>query len=192
MDISYHHTPTKLGIAVVALSPFGVCFLQFGKSLTVLLHDMREMFPTDNLAEVSKREDPRIERVVRAIHAAIEGDDSVVQALPIASIGTEFQRKVWNHLRSIPSGEVRSYSEVARALHVPLATRAVANACGANSIALLIPCHRIIRTDGSLGGYRWGVEAKRNLLAAEGAKRPRGANHSYQGNSVTGDIPETT
>jgi AraC family transcriptional regulator of adaptative response/methylated-DNA-[protein]-cysteine methyltransferase len=88
-------------------------------------------------------------------------------------------------------GEVRSYSEIAQALNIPRATRAVARACGANSIALLIPCHRVIRSDGSLGGYRWGLEAKRRLLATEYGARFGGPNFDYQGISVTGDIPET-
>lgn len=171
MDISYHHAPTDLGLALLALSPAGVCFLQFGESLTDLLMELQAAFPSDNLTAVEKRGEPRIEKFERAMYAAIAGRDSETRDIPIALIGTEFQRSVWEYLRSIPLGEVRSYLEVARALKAPRSTRAVARACGANSIALLIPCHRVIRSDGSLGGYRWGIEAKRLLLAAERVAR---------------------
>lgn len=85
--------------------------------------------------------------------------------------GTPFQRRVWEYLVTIPAGETRSYAEVAAAIGHPQATRAVANACAANTEAITIPCHRVIRSDGSLGGYRWGVERKRALLEAEGALR---------------------
>jgi len=81
--------------------------------------------------------------------------------------GTAFQRRVWDALRAIPSGETRSYAEVARAIGAPRATRAVAQACGANPVALVIPCHRVVRSDGGLGGFRWGIERKRALLERE-------------------------
>ena len=184
MDIYYHHTQTDLGLALVAFSPVGVCFLQFGKSLTDLRKELQITFPSNPLKAVEKREEPLLEKVERAITAAIAGYDSDAHDIPIALHGTKFQRSVWEYLRSIPSGEVRSYAEVARGLDLPRAARAVARACGANSIALLIPCHRVVRSDGTLGGYRWGIEAKRRLLAAERVTL-------YQGNSVTGDMPDS-
>ena len=171
MDISYHHSPTDLGLALVALSPAGVCFLQFGQSLADLLKELQAAFPSNNLTAAKRHEEPRIETIERAMYAAIAGRDSETRDIPTALIGTDFQRSVWEYLRSIPLGEVRSYAEVARALKAPRSTRAVARACSANSIALFIPCHRVIRSDGSLGGYRWGIEAKRRLLAAERVAR---------------------
>jgi AraC family transcriptional regulator of adaptative response/methylated-DNA-[protein]-cysteine methyltransferase len=186
MTILCRYTPTALGPFLVARSPEGVCFLQFGESVESLLNQLRDHLPAGAIVALSREEDSVIDRTVATIHAAIEGQKSEATILPIAPIGTDFQRKVWECLRLIPSGEVRTYSAVAQALAMPRATRAVANACGANSIAILVPCHRIIRSDGSLGGYRWGLERKRKLLAREGAEL------TYQGNKVTGDIAETT
>ena len=91
--------------------------------------------------------------------------------LPVDVRATAFQMRVWNYLQSIPSGEVRSYGEVAAAIGAPSATRAVARACATNPVALAIPCHRVIRGSGELGGYRWGLERKRELLEMEGGQR---------------------
>jgi AraC family transcriptional regulator of adaptative response/methylated-DNA-[protein]-cysteine methyltransferase len=96
----------------------------------------------------------------------LEGEQALSE-IPLAPHGTAFQLKVWRYLQTIPAGSVQSYAEVAKAIGQPTATRAVANACGANNLALVIPCHRAIRGDGSLGGYRWGVSRKRALLDSE-------------------------
>ena len=171
MRIGYHHFLTDLGLCVVARSQSGVCFLQFGECVQNLLDSLRAHCPNDDLAQMANEGGRLVTRIEAAIQAATQGYCEGILTLPIAPIGTEFQREVWNRLRNIPSGEVRSYSEIAQELKIPRATRAVARACGANTIALLIPCHRVIRSDGSLGGYRWGLEAKRRLLAAERGAR---------------------
>ena len=98
--------------------------------------------------------------------ATLEGHP-VTHSLPLDVQATAFQRRVWQHLMTIPRGETRTYSQVAEALGEPRATRAVANACAANPVALVVPCHRVIRQDGGLGGYRWGLERKAVLLEEE-------------------------
>lgn len=192
MTIQYHVFETAFGATLGAFSPVGVCFLQFGESIEILENELRGHFPNEEAVRVGEREHRLIEPLRRIVDAAIDGRDNERSTLPIDTRGSAFQRMVWDYLRSIPPGEVRSYSEVARALTIPRATRAVANACGANSIALLIPCHRVVRSDGSLGGYRWGPAVKQHLLAAERAARQARVTPIYQGNKVTGDIPETT
>lgn len=191
MTIQYHIFETAFGSTLGALSPAGICFLQFGESTESLENELRRHVPNEETRRVGELEHRLVEPLKRIIHAATDGRDEGGRTLPIDARGSAFQRMVWDYLRSIPPGEVRSYSEVARALNIPRSTRAVANACGANSIALLIPCHRVVRNDGSLGGYRWGVEAKRHLLEAERSACQAGAAETYQGNKVTGDIPET-
>ncbi|MEY4700902.1 MAG: hypothetical protein RL326_1089 [Pseudomonadota bacterium] len=106
--------------------------------------------------------------------ATINGD-LIADGVPLRLEGTPFQRAVWDFLRTIPAGSTRTYAEIARAVHAPRAHRAVANACGANRIAILIPCHRAIKSDGSWGGYRWGQERKKVLLERETIHRPNDA-----------------
>ncbi|MEN9846117.1 MAG: hypothetical protein RIS36_1264 [Pseudomonadota bacterium] len=167
MHVGYHYFPTKIGLCVVGHTPSGVCFLQFGECLDNLLDSLSGHCSAESLVQMESKEGALVSRIEAAIQGATQGHYEGILTLPIAPIGTEFQRVVWNRLREIPSGEVRSYSQIAHTLNIPRAIRAVARACGANSIALLIPCHRVIRSDGSLGGYRWGIEMKRYLLAAE-------------------------
>ncbi len=104
---------------------------------------------------------------VARLRAALSSGEPV--ALPLAPRGTPFQRRVWAALAAIPPGQTRSYGEIARSLGLPTAARAVGTACGANPIAVLVPCHRAVRADGGLGGYRWGLARKQRLLAREGA-----------------------
>lgn len=191
MTVRYHSFLTDLGLCVIGFSPSGVCFLQFGERLENLLDSLRSHRPGDKLARIAKEEDHLAAGIEAIIQTATRGHFDDILTLPIAPIGTEFQRAVWTCIRDIPSGEVRSYSEIAQTLNRPRATRAVARACGANAIALLIPCHRVIRSDGSLGGYRWGLAAKRHLLGAERGARLSSPTSDYQGSKVTGDIPET-
>jgi len=103
---------------------------------------------------------------MQALAGYLEGERALSQ-MPLSLHGTAFQLKVWRYLQTIPAGSVQSYAEVAEAIGQPKAARAVANACGANRIAVVIPCHRVIRGDGTLGGYRWGLDRKRALLDAE-------------------------
>ena len=191
MTVEYHYFVTELGLCLVGLSPSGVRFLQFGERLEELLNTLRAQCPEDNLVKMANDEGCLVNRIEAVIQAATRGNYEGILTLTISPIGTEFQRAVWDCLRNIPPGEVRSYSEIAQTLNMPRATRAVARACGANSIALLIPCHRVMRSDGSLGGYRWGLETKLRLVAAEYGSRLDGPPPDYQGFSVTVDIPET-
>ncbi len=191
MTIQYHAFNTPLGPTLGALSSSGICFLQFGRSPESLVVQLQSQFPMAEVCRISRQAYHLIEPLERIINAAVRGHNDGFETVAIDAQGSEFQRLVWEHLRSIPLGEVRSYSEVARALNMPRSTRAVANACGANSVALLIPCHRVIRTDGSLGGYRWGLEVKRHLLAMERVVCQSNSELTYHGNKVTEDIPET-
>jgi AraC family transcriptional regulator of adaptative response/methylated-DNA-[protein]-cysteine methyltransferase len=101
------------------------------------------------------------------------------QDLPLDVQATAFQMRVWKHLQSIPYGETRSYSEVASMIGAPTATRAVARACATNPVAIAVPCHRVVRGDGSLGGYRWGIDRKKRLLSLESGKKKRAASATH-------------
>ena len=155
---------TPLGWALVAATRRGVCLTALGDDRERLAATVRERFPA---AEVVA-EDPGLrdwaERIVRFITAPSHTLD-----LPLDIRGTAFQARVWRALQKIPLGQTATYSEIARALGQPQAVRAVARACAANDLALLVPCHRVIREDGDLAGYRWGIERKRALLARERA-----------------------
>ena len=171
MSITHHFFSTEIGLCLVGFSSSAVSFLQFGESSSLLLQKLYCQFPGEVFVEASTNKNRSISHIESAVHAALDGRDAELASISLAPVGTEFQLRVWYHLRAIPSGETRSYSEIALALNIPTATRAVAQACGANSIALLIPCHRVIRKDGSLGGFRWGLETKRRLLTVERSAR---------------------
>jgi O-6-methylguanine DNA methyltransferase len=126
-----------------------------------------------------------IDELLKGTVAAINGDP-IADAVPLRIEGTPFQRAVWDFLRTIPVGSRRTYAEIARAIHAPRAHRAVANACGANHIAILIPCHRAVRSDGSSGGYRWGRERKRVLLEREAISKPSDASVGFPADSTEG------
>jgi AraC family transcriptional regulator of adaptative response/methylated-DNA-[protein]-cysteine methyltransferase len=191
MTIRFLTFSTELGTFLVGSCPAGVCFLQCGGSPDSLLTQLTRQFPDEALVEAPDQERSDLTTVQEAVLTALRGEDIPVDTFTLAPRGTEFQKMVWSYLRSIPAGEVRSYSEVAHALEIPRSSRAIANACGANSIALLIPCHRVVRRDGLLGGYRWGAEIKRRLLAVEKAGRLVHSHAHYQGFNVTSDIPDT-
>ena len=157
VEISYTTFETPLGEMLIGATDRGICFLQFGASV----EDLRQEFPAAKVTEShGKREELR--KWGREIAKFFAGD------FPLAPSGTPFQMQVWEYLRSIPRGETRTYSEVAAGIGRASAVRAVASACASNRVALLVPCHRVIRGDGELGGYRWGVERKKALLEAEG------------------------
>ncbi len=118
-------------------------------------------------AAQTRRDDEALGGWTQEIICSLEERRPQLDDLPVDVQGTEFQERVWRELRAIPYGSTRSYSEVARAIGQPAAVRAVAHACGANHVALVIPCHRVVREDGSLGGYKWGIERKKALLAQE-------------------------
>jgi AraC family transcriptional regulator, regulatory protein of adaptative response / methylated-DNA-[protein]-cysteine methyltransferase len=156
----------SLGHVLVAATDKGVCAIRFGDDPQALVEALQDSFPKAELIGA----DADFERTVGAVIAHVEQPSGPLD-LPLDVRGTAFQRRVWEALRAIPAGATASYAEIAAAIGAPSAVRAVAGACAANSIAVAIPCHRVVRTDGSLSGYRWGVERKRQLLAREALNR---------------------
>lgn len=162
ITIRFAITQTRLGWLVVAVTGKGVCAIEFGDGKAELQKSIQEKFTNARLVEDQQALQPLTQSVTHFIDRPVEALD-----LPLDIQGTAFQHQVWQALRDIPAGEQRSYSEVAQAIGSPRAVRAVASACANNSVALAIPCHRVVRRDGGLGGYRWGVERKQKLLDRE-------------------------
>ena len=152
-----------LGVILVAATDKGVCAILLGDDPQIVLRDLQKRFPR---AELLGGE-PAFETMVAQVVGLVETPGSALN-LPLDIGGTAFQQKVWQALRAIPAGQTATYAQLANAIGQPSAVRAVAGACAANPIAVAIPCHRVIRTDGDLSGYRWGVERKRTLLEREG------------------------
>ena len=152
----------SLGAILVARSDRGVCAILMGDDPDALARDLQDRFPRANLVGG----DPDFEQWVAQVVGFVEAPGLGLD-LPLDVRGTAFQQRVWQALRDIPAGQTASYADIARRIGVPTAVRAVAQACGANALAVAIPCHRVIRSDGALSGYRWGVERKRALLARE-------------------------
>jgi AraC family transcriptional regulator, regulatory protein of adaptative response / methylated-DNA-[protein]-cysteine methyltransferase len=141
-----------------------VCAILFGDDPDTLVRDLQDRFPKARLIGGDRAFEQLVATVVGFVEAPAHGLD-----LPLDVRGTAFQQRVWQALREIPSGSTASYAEIARRIGQPKAVRAVAQACASNGIAVAIPCHRVVRTDGALSGYRWGVERKRALLDRERA-----------------------
>jgi len=156
----------SLGLVLVAATERGVCSIMMGDDPDGLRAELAERFPNAHFSDPEPEFDDWVAQVVRLVDDPT-GMDGL--NLPLDIRGTAFQRRVWEELRAIPAGETASYSEVARRMGMPKAARAIAGACASNKIAVAIPCHRVVRTDGSLSGYRWGVERKRRLLESEKA-----------------------
>jgi AraC family transcriptional regulator of adaptative response/methylated-DNA-[protein]-cysteine methyltransferase len=161
-EIAFAVVPCALGRLLVAATPRGVCRVSFGDTATALEADLAAEFPAARI----RNDRARLERWVTAILEYLDGSEPSLD-LPLDIWATAFQRRVWQELQRIPYGATRSYTDVARRIGRPTASRAVARACATNPAALVIPCHRVIREDGDLGGYRWGVERKRSLLRKE-------------------------
>ncbi len=166
LTVGYGVIGTPAGRLMVAATARGVCFVLFGDSSDQLLRELRKEFPQAVLLPMGKVELPALPRWMAALSNHLDGRQSSVD-LPMDVRATVFQARVWRYLQSIPRGETRSYSQVAAALGRPRAARAVARACASNKLAVVIPCHRVIRGDGDLGGYKWGLERKRALLKME-------------------------
>ena len=164
VTIEYTVTRSPLGNLLVAATDRGICCIEFGDSETVLRESLTERFPAARLEE----NDNDLRQWVADITAFIRTPSHGLR-LPLDIQGTAFQLRVWKALQAIPPGRTASYRDVAATIGRPTAHRAVANACGANKLALAIPCHRVVRTNGKLGGYRWGLERKRRLLEREAA-----------------------
>jgi AraC family transcriptional regulator, regulatory protein of adaptative response / methylated-DNA-[protein]-cysteine methyltransferase len=190
MVIPYQIFQSPLGPLIVAWEGQDIRYVHFGDSREELISCLSESFSHSELAPSEGQQSLDSAPIGESIELMVRG-----RSLPknfqvrLHQHGTPFQLHVWEYLKTIPSGEVRSYREVAHAIGFPRATRAVASACARNNLALFIPCHRVTRSDGSLGGYKWGISRKRALLESE--QQARLSPHSYQGINVTGDIEET-
>lgn len=156
----------SLGSIIVAAAEKGVCAVLLGDDPEALVRDLEDRFPKAQLIGGDARFEQLVARVVGLVEAPALGFD-----LPLDVRGTAFQQRVWQALLEIPVGATASYAEVAARIGAPKAVRAVARACASNSIAVAIPCHRVVRSDGALSGYRWGIERKRVLLDRESAER---------------------
>ena len=163
--ISYAIVPCELGLLLVAATATGVCRIAFGDDDIALARLVTAEFPQ---AEIARDADD-IENFAAAIAGLVDTADSRLARLPLDVQASAFQAQVWQHLRTIPTGETRSYGEIAKALGQPSASRAVARACATNTVAVAVPCHRVIGADGKLRGYRWGLARKKRLLAREAA-----------------------
>src|ERR1700722_2057854 len=154
----------SLGAVLVAATDKGVCAITLGDDPDALVRDLQDRFPNADF----EGGDAEFERTVAEVVGLVEAPGQRLD-LPLDIRGTAFQQKVWAALSAIPAGKTATYTEIARAIGQPTAVRAVAQACGANPLAIAIPCHRVVRSDGDLSGYRWGVERKRKLIDREAA-----------------------
>lgn len=164
MTIRFAVGDCSLGAILVAATEVGVCAILLGDDPAALVRDLQDQFPRATLIGGDARFERRVAQVVGFVEAPALGLD-----LPLDVRGTAFQQRVWQALRDIPAGSTATYAQIAARIGAPKAVRAVAQACAANAIAVAIPCHRVVRSDGALSGYRWGVERKRRLLEREDA-----------------------
>jgi AraC family transcriptional regulator of adaptative response/methylated-DNA-[protein]-cysteine methyltransferase len=156
---------TELGKLLVATTPRGVCAVRFGGSEAALLRELKHDFGS---AEIHS-DDEGLAQVAAQIRQLLNGPSAPL-SIPLDLRGTAFQQMVWKELRRIPAGQTRSYTAIAKTIGRPKAVRAVANACGSNPVAIVVPCHRVVQKNGSLAGYRWGVKRKAALLEKEAGK----------------------
>ncbi|MFY3384424.1 bifunctional DNA-binding transcriptional regulator/O6-methylguanine-DNA methyltransferase Ada [Paracidovorax sp. MALMAid1276] len=179
-DIRYAVAPCSLGQVLVAQSDKGICAILLGDDAPALAHDLQRRFARARLQPGDATFAEQVAQVVALVEAPGLG-----LALPLDVRGTAFQQRVWQALQAIPPGQTASYAEIAQRIGAPTAVRAVAQACAANALAVAVPCHRVVKSDGGLSGYRWGVERKRALLrreaddaAADGSAAPTAATES--------------
>ncbi|QGZ39792.1 AraC family transcriptional regulator of adaptative response/methylated-DNA-[protein]-cysteine methyltransferase [Pseudoduganella flava] len=155
----------SLGAILVASTDVGICAILLGDDPDALARELQDRFPNAELVGAEREYEQVVAQVIGLVEAPEQGLD-----LPLDVRGTAFQQRVWQALRSIPAGRTVSYTELAGMVGAPNSARAVAGACAANALAVAIPCHRVVRNDGSISGYRWGVERKQALLEREGSK----------------------
>ncbi|MGD1066760.1 MAG: bifunctional DNA-binding transcriptional regulator/O6-methylguanine-DNA methyltransferase Ada [Vulcanimicrobiaceae bacterium] len=160
--IAYASAPCGLGTVLVATTARGVCAIELGDDAATLRTALERRFPHAQLVPATDDVRDALAAVVRSVD-----EPEVARALPLDVRGTAFQRRVWRALRALRSGETTTYAQLAATIGRPGAARAVAAACAANPVAIAVPCHRVVGSDGALRGYRWGVERKRALLARE-------------------------
>ncbi len=164
-QLEYVFTPSSIGTLLVAQSAKGLCAILIGSRQAVLTAELKHRFPGANIrkgGDMLKRSAAKIAKLIDRPKSAAD--------FPLDIRGTDFQKRVWAALRKIPPGKTASYSEIAKKIKAPKAVRAVAGACAANALSIVIPCHRVVRNDGALSGYYWGVGRKRKLLEIEGAR----------------------
>ena len=166
----------SLGPILVAATPQGICAILLGDDADLLVQDLQQRFPQAQLVGGDAAFERWMAQVIGFVDEPTQG-----LALPLDVRGTAFQQQVWQALRRIPVGSTVSYSELAQTLGMPQASRAVASACAANAIAVAIPCHRVVRRDGALSGYRWGVDRKRALLQHEAVLAPQAPRVAHHG-----------
>ena len=160
--VRYAIVDSPLGRILVGATPRGICAVKIGSSDETLETDLRAEYPAANLVTGDRQLETWVSEIVSSLQPGAPD-----ARLPLDVRATAFQRRVWKELQRIPRGETRSYAEVARRLSQPRSSRAVARACATNPVAILVPCHRVVRADGDLGGYHWGAPRKRELLAIE-------------------------
>jgi len=166
LTIGWATGETPLGRVLIGATSRGICALAFGASDAALARDLAAEFPAATLQPMPTTSRAEFARWMAALNGYLAGKLPQLE-LPLDVQGTAFQLLVWRYLRTVPRGQTRSYAEVAREIGRPDAARAVARACAGNRVAIAIPCHRVVRGDGALSGYRWGVQRKRALLDAE-------------------------
>jgi AraC family transcriptional regulator of adaptative response/methylated-DNA-[protein]-cysteine methyltransferase len=162
MKLGYTIAKSPLGKVLVAATDRGVSAVYLGDDESKLVSALREEYPRAEIAAASNG----FERWVKEVLLRIDGRPPHLE-LPLDLQATAFQRRVWKELQRIPRGRTRTYSQVARSLGHPKAVRAVARACATNPVSIIVPCHRVVRQDGALAGYRWGLSRKEQLLASE-------------------------
>lgn len=168
MKIEYTIVRSVLGKVLVAATERGVSAVYLGDAQGKLVAELHQEYPRAKISQATGRAREWVSEIIQRI----EGKP-VQMDLPLDLQATAFQRRVWQELQRIPRGKTRTYSQVARALGQPKATRAVARACATNPVSIVVPCHRVVRQDGNLAGYRWGLARKERLLAAEGVTAKR-------------------
>lgn len=162
--ISFGIGQCSVGPILVAQNSKGICAILLGDKAEQLTENLQKLFPRAALVNDGAKLEKPLAQVVAFVESPQSGLD-----LPLDIHGTAFQERVWEALRQVPAGQTVSYTDLARDIGSPSAVRAVARACAANKLAVVIPCHRVLRSDGGISGYRWGVERKRALLHMEGA-----------------------
>jgi AraC family transcriptional regulator of adaptative response/methylated-DNA-[protein]-cysteine methyltransferase len=164
-QLEYVFCPSSVGTLLVAQSSKGLCAILIGSTQAPLIAELKSRFSGATIRKAGADLQRGAATIARLIDNPRNKSD-----LPLDIRGTAFQKRVWGALRKIPAGKTASYSDIAKKIKAPKAVRAVAGACAANALSIIIPCHRVVRSDGSLSGYYWGVARKRKLLEIEGAK----------------------
>ncbi len=163
LTLRHSFARSSVGPVLAAFTDNGLCSLEFGESQAALIQALADRFPEADLLDGSPELDTAMATLIAFLQAPENKPD-----ISLDLQGTDFQKSVWRELMTIPFGQTRTYSDIAEALGIPDSVRAVASACARNRVAVIVPCHRVLRKDGTLGGYYWGLEKKKALLKNEG------------------------